>query len=84
MEPRNTRRGELARTTGGEFLSTQQSATPLEELMRERISRLEGRDLLATTRRVPHDRFQWPLVLALACMPGELALLERRGGWRKR
>jgi Ca-activated chloride channel family protein len=75
---------ELARMTGGEFLSTQDSATPLEELMRQRISRLEGRDLTATKVRVPHDRFQWPLVLAIACMLGELALLERRGGWRKR
>jgi Ca-activated chloride channel family protein len=75
---------ELARSTGGEFLSTLASGTPLEDLMRLRISRLEGRDLTATTRRVPHDRFQWPLVLAVACVLGELALIERRGGWRKR
>ncbi len=75
---------ELARATGGEFLSTEESATPLEELMRQRISRLEGRDLTASTRRVPHDRYQWTLVLALLCMFTELALFERRGGWRNR
>ena len=69
----------LARVTGGEYLSTEQSPTPLEDLHRMRISRIEGRELEGGMRRIPHDRFQWSLVLGLLCMLGEVGLRERRG-----
>ncbi len=72
----------LARSTGGEYLSTEESATPLEELYRARISKLEGRDLSETTRRVPHDRYQWTLCMALLCMIAECAVRERKSGRR--
>ncbi len=70
----------LARSTGGEYLSTEESATPLEELYRARISKLEGRDLSETTRRIPHDRYQWTLCVALFCMIAGCAVRERRSG----
>ncbi len=38
-----------------------------------------GRQLFAGKERIPHDRYQWALVLAAACMVVELALRERRG-----
>ena len=35
---------------------------------RQITSRLEGRELTGGKEWVPHDRFQWVLVLAFACM----------------
>jgi Ca-activated chloride channel family protein len=68
----------LAEVTGGDYRSVEQSPTPLEDLYRMRISKLAGRDLEGGKRRVPHDRYQWPLVLGLACLLGEIGLRERR------
>lgn len=68
----------IARTTGGDYLSAENSPTPLEDLYRARISKLEGRDLEGGQRQVPHDRYQWALVLALACILTESGLRERR------
>lgn len=68
----------LAERTGGEYLSTEQSPTPLEDLYVRRISALEGRELEDGKRRVPHDRYQWALVLGIACILGEVGLRERR------
>lgn len=69
---------QVAATTGGAYLSVEESATPLEDLYLERITRLEGRELEGGKERVPHDRYQWPLALALLCMLGEAGLRERR------
>lgn len=68
---------ELAAATGGEYLSTAQSVTPLEELYEKRVTRLEGVELGSGEEWVPHDRYQWALALAAACMLGELGLRER-------
>ena len=69
----------IAELTGADYLSTEDSPTPLEDLYRRRISRLEGRELEAGRRRIPHDRYQWSLALALGCMLAEAGLRERRG-----
>jgi len=68
----------IADATGGTYLSAETSPIPLEELFEKRIRRLEGRELFAGKERIPHDRFQWPLVLAAACMLAEAGLRERR------
>ena len=73
----------IADETGGAYLPADASAIPLQELYEKRISKLEGRELLAGKERIPHDRYQWPLVLAAACLVGEAALRERRPGERK-
>jgi hypothetical protein len=70
----------LARSTGGEFLSAEQSPTPLEDLYRARVARIEGREIESGERRVPYDRFQWPLALGVLCLLAELGLRERRRG----
>ena len=69
---------ELARMTGGEYLSTEESSAPLEELYEKRIARIGARELEGGLERVPHDRYQWFLIAALAFMLGETALRERR------
>jgi Ca-activated chloride channel family protein len=71
---------QIAAATGGAYLSAESSAIPLEELYEKRISQLESRDLWAGKVRIPHDRFQWPLVLAIGCMLIEASLRERRPG----
>jgi Ca-activated chloride channel family protein len=68
----------IAMVTKGEFLSAETSPFPLEELYEKRISKLDARDLWAGKVRVPHDRYQWPLVLALACMVAGVGMRERR------
>lgn len=72
----------LAETTGGAYLSVANSPLPLEELYEKRIGRLESRELFAGKERIPHDRYQWPLALALACLLAEFALRERRAASR--
>jgi Ca-activated chloride channel family protein len=76
----------LAESTGGDYLSVENSPTPLVDLYDARISKLEGRDLEGGMRRVPHDRFQWTLGLAFLLMLVESGLREgsrlRRGGVR--
>jgi Ca-activated chloride channel family protein len=68
----------IAEETGGAYLSAESSPFPLEELFEKHISKLDARELWAGKIRVPHDRYQWPLVLALACMVTGLGLRERR------
>lgn len=68
----------LATSTGGDYLSTEQSPTPLEDLYELRIQRLETRALEQGLVRIPHDRYQWFLLpgLVLALLAGLLG--ERR------
>jgi len=68
----------IAEATGGAYLSVEMSPTPLEELYDAKIATLEGREFESGERRVPHDRFQWTLALAVACMLVEVGLRERR------
>jgi Ca-activated chloride channel family protein len=68
----------IADTTGGTYLSVESSPIPLEELYAKRITKLETRELFAGKERIPHDRYQWPLAVAAACILFELALRERR------
>lgn len=68
----------IADQTGGAYLTAQSSPIPLEEIYEKRIATLEGRELVAGKERIPHDRYQWPLVIALACVLLEFGLRERR------
>jgi Ca-activated chloride channel family protein len=68
----------IANATGGTYLSVESSPIPLEDEYEKRITKLETRELFAGKERIPHDRYQWPLVLAAACILSELALRERR------
>ena len=68
----------IAEESGGEYLSAALAPLPLEELYEKRMTKLEARELWAGRERIPHDRYQWPLVLALLCMGLEASLRERR------
>jgi Ca-activated chloride channel homolog len=68
----------MAELTGGAYLSAENSAFPLQELYEKRIAKLETRELFAGKERIPHDRYQWPLVLGGLCLFGSTGLRERR------
>jgi Ca-activated chloride channel family protein len=68
----------LAERALGAFLSVEASPTPLEDLYRTRLSRLAGQELEGGRRRIPHDRYQWPLSFGLSCWLVGAALRERR------
>jgi Ca-activated chloride channel family protein len=67
----------IAKETRGAYVS---GTTPLalEKLFDRYIANLEGRTYDQGREKIPHDRYQWPLVLALLCMLGEAALSESR------
>ncbi|HEX6885563.1 MAG TPA: VWA domain-containing protein [Planctomycetota bacterium] len=68
----------LTERTGGAFLSAEEAPTALEDLYRARVSRLQGREIEGGERRVPYDRFQWPLALAVLCFGLELLVRVQR------
>lgn len=68
----------LAEATGGAYLSTESSPTPLEDLFEQRVAELDVREVTDGVRRVPRDRYQWPLALALLLVMAESGLRERR------
>lgn len=73
----------IAKETGGAYVS---GTTPLalEKLFDRYIANLEGRTYDQGREKIPHDRYQWPLFLALLCMLGETALSETRPRRRRR
>ena len=68
----------IADVSGGAYLAATSSALPLEEIYEKRIALLEGRLLQEGKERIPQDRFQWPLVVAMLFMLLETCLRERR------
>ena len=68
----------IAQVSGGDYVGTETSPTPLEELWTARIARMEGREYGSGRERIPHDRYQWPLVLAALCVCVESGLRGRR------
>jgi Ca-activated chloride channel family protein len=76
----------IAAAAGGEYLSTESSPTPLEDVYRLRIANLERRSVSGGAVSVPNDRYQWFLGAAAATFLAQLwlARAERRGVARAR
>lgn len=68
----------LALATDGAYTSTERSGSPLLDLYRGPIRAVERRESMGGTARVPHDRYQWPLLVAVLFVTIESALRERR------
>jgi len=68
----------IADATGGIYMRAHGSVLPLEQLYERVIAREVGRDVVDGKRRIPNDRYQWPLALGLALLLVELAARERR------
>lgn len=67
----------IAKETRGAYVA---GTTPLalEKLFDLHIATLEGRTYDQGREKIPHDRYQWPLVVAVLCMLGEAVLSEQR------
>lgn len=69
----------IAEATGGVYMRAHGSVLPLERLYEMVIAKEDGRDVVDGKERIPEDRYQWPLALALVAMLAELGLRERKG-----
>ena len=68
---------ELARTGGGEYYRAGRQALELERIF-EDIKKLEKRELEAKDFTLYHDRYQWPLSVALFLLVLEALLWDAR------
>lgn len=72
---------EIARKTGGDYLPLI-GADPMKTLYEARLAELPRSDLTARWSRQYHERFQWPLGLALLLLAAEMLLVPPRRGPR--
>jgi Ca-activated chloride channel family protein len=68
----------IAETTGGRYEPLGQQAEGLEAIYREKLSLVPKQDLAERMQRVPIERFQWPLMLALILLLAEFAISDRK------
>jgi len=68
----------IAEVTGGRYEPLGQQAEGLETIYREKLSLVPKQDLAERMQRVPIERFQWPLMLALILLLAEFAISDRK------
>ncbi len=83
---------DIAVATGGAYIYAAGQSLGLDEFYLRYISRLEGREFASTLERRFHERFQWPLGVALVLLAIEAVMSGRRqthsekrrfAGWRR-
>ncbi len=68
----------IAEATGGRYEPLGQQAEGLEAIYREKLSLVPKQELAERMQRVPIERFQWPLMLALILLLAEFAISDRK------
>ena len=68
----------IAEKSGGLYVPLGPAGEGLETIYREKLSQIPKDDLLEKRQKVPIERYQWPLALALACLVLELLISERK------
>jgi len=68
----------IAETAGGDAIGVESSPAPLDEIYEKRIAAIARREFEGTKRRVPIDRYQWPLAAAFLLGLLEVAFRERK------
>ena len=69
----------IAEATGGRYEPLGQQAEGLEAIYREKLSLVPKHELAERMQKVPIERFQWPLMLALILLLAEFAISDRKG-----
>ena len=69
---------QAAERTGGDYLEASSLPLPLEEILEKRIKVLRKRTYEEEKRRVPWNRYQWPLSLGVIFLLLRSALPEAR------
>ncbi|MCP4578844.1 MAG: VWA domain-containing protein [Deltaproteobacteria bacterium] len=72
----------IAEATGGRYEPLGQQAEGLEAIYREKLSLVPKQDLAERMQKVPIERFQWPLMLALILLMAEFAISDRKRSGR--
>ena len=70
---------QVAELTGGFYEPLGRRGEAVDAIYDRALAPLPKEELASRMRRVPIDRFQWPLALALLCLAAEPVLRERRG-----
>jgi Ca-activated chloride channel homolog len=68
----------IAAATGGRYEPLGQQAEGLEAIYRKKLSLVPKQELAERMQRVPIERFQWPLMLALILLLAEFAISDRK------
>jgi len=68
----------IAEASGGDAIQVESSPAPLDEIYDKRISAIARREFEGTKRRVPIDRYQWPLAAAFLLGLVSTAMGERK------
>ncbi len=68
----------IAETTGGRYEPLGQQAEGLEAIYREKLSLVPKHELAERMQKVPIERFQWPLMLALILLLAEFVISDRK------
>ncbi|MFH1243444.1 MAG: VWA domain-containing protein [Pseudomonadota bacterium] len=69
---------QIAETTGGLYEPLGRQAEGLEAIYRQRLSLVPKQELAERMRKVPIDRFEWPLLFALLLLVVEFAMSDRK------
>ncbi len=76
---------QIALITGGAYHRATASGLELDLIYRERIAKMEKKELESSRKKIYEHRFQWPLAVALLFVFLEAVIGERKGvGWQKR
>ena len=68
----------IAETTGGQYEPLGQQAQGLDAIYKQKLSLVPKQELSERMQRVPVDRFEWPLLLALILLVAEFAISDRK------
>jgi len=68
----------IAETTGGQYEPLGRQAEGLDAIYKQKLSLVPKNELSERMKRVPIDRFEWPLLLALILLVAEFAISDRK------
>ncbi len=68
----------IAELTKGQYVPLGRGAEGLDTIYREKLRLVPKSEIDARMERIPLERFQWPLALALVCLVLEFLLPDRR------
>ncbi len=75
--------GQIAQVTGGLYKPLGRQAEGLEAIYQQKLSLVPKQELTERMRKVPIDRFEWPLLFALFLLVAEFLIGDRKPSQEK-
>ncbi len=75
--------GQIAQVTGGLYKPLGRQAEGLEAIYQQKLSLVPKQELTERMRKVPIDRFEWPLLFALFLLVAEFLIGDRKPSQKK-